>query len=258
MIKKIQSLKAKRGFTIVELIVVVGVIAALLAVVLPNIDTSRSKITEARSTARDFYSALQTMFTKYSLYEAALNPALESEETYIKYTPSLGGNFPVNQDTYIEIAVKGGKVSYTLVGAADTDIFNTTTKADNSEFAKKLSSDVDGLIKLREGYYYALVRFKSNGSVLDPTQKPNTVKVVYAAYMGVELPPLGGMTYAAYKSKYLLFTEDYRLADGTICGVNTSAKYNASKTDNFLVAEEDGADYSGGYIGTAGSFLANH
>ncbi len=53
MLKKLQSLKAKKGFTLVELIVVIAIIAVLAAILVPTMMgyVTQSRVTSADSTA---------------------------------------------------------------------------------------------------------------------------------------------------------------------------------------------------------------
>ena len=55
MLKKLYKLKANRGFTIVELVVVVAIIAILTGTIIGGTNTQRKKILAANDTARDFY-----------------------------------------------------------------------------------------------------------------------------------------------------------------------------------------------------------
>ena len=110
MIKHLQS---KKGFSLVELIAVIAIVAVLTAVILPMMSNKRAKITEANSTAKDFYSAMQFVFTKYSLYEGyfsnEFDPNISTNSGYgtlpedptnpanrgiMKYYLDLNGNYP--------------------------------------------------------------------------------------------------------------------------------------------------------------------
>lgn len=60
MLKKLQSLKAKKGFTLVELIVVIAIIAVLAAILVPTMlgYVTSSRVTSADSTAASLKDSL--------------------------------------------------------------------------------------------------------------------------------------------------------------------------------------------------------
>jgi len=64
MLKKLQALKAKKGFTLVELIVVIAIIAVLAAILVPTLmgQVTKSRITSANSGAATLKDNLNTWF----------------------------------------------------------------------------------------------------------------------------------------------------------------------------------------------------
>lgn len=240
MIRLPQKSKAKRGFTLIEMIVVIAIIAVLAAVILPSMNIRNSLKKEAESNAKNFYVVAQNIFTKYSLYEAPLTIKLKNDlkdkkaEDFIQYYPAFGGNFPYNYDptnksfdttskpaaadVYVEVKIIDNRITETIVDNSWENILKRDTKT--SELASVFQTELDASTTMPDGYYYAKVSYApaNDGTAVGSTYVLGTVKVAWAAYRESELPKLTG-AYSNYKDTVLNFKNDSILSDDSICGV---------------------------------------
>ena len=86
MIKFLQRQRNKKGFTMVELIVVIAIIAVLSAIVLVGINNRDSKIKSASSSAESFFAAAQLALTRAQLTERSIVDYADADVKYIEYT----------------------------------------------------------------------------------------------------------------------------------------------------------------------------
>ncbi len=122
MLKKLQSLKAKKGFTLVELIVVIAIIAVLAAILVPTMMgyVTQSRVTSADSTAASL---------KDTVSNAMVQMDTKGYKVPVTATVTLGGT-------------SGGSATCTMDSAvsAGTDITDTYKELCD-EIKKKINED---------------------------------------------------------------------------------------------------------------------
>lgn len=150
-----KKLLKKQGFTLVEMIVVIAIIALLLAMLIPTLSNQQSIEQESRENARAFYSNVQGLMVEEKLRGTVLNSGSATENS--KYTL-----------IYAEVTLNNTSTAQTdvsVIFGADISAIKSGTpvKVDDEDHPiEKLKEFAGSLNKLlrandKEGYYYALV-----------------------------------------------------------------------------------------------------
>lgn len=231
MIKYLQKLMRKKGFTMVELIVVIAILAIMTGVILLNMDNRSARVKAANSAAGDFYIAMQSAFTRYMTHPGPLSPAFRDDPTtpFMKYYKGANGNFPYNAaeaipitDNYpspvkmcIEVKVEGNRVVYANCSMGSFSASGSIADKNNddgSEFGRLLKLEIEKRIEYHDGYYYASVSCNPEyDNMTNQIKKMDTVIVDYTAFSYDKLSNDN-------MADYTFSSNDNILLNGEICG----------------------------------------
>ena len=140
---------SKRGFTLVELIVVIALVALLLAIVAPMLSTSSSYEMDARERARVFYSNVQEAMVDENIAETELP---DPDGANVVCAQVYAANTSKNKNSVAAVYVSMGSFSS---GALDPIDDKYPQFKEFANTLSKLLSDAD-----KDGCYYAVVDSK--------------------------------------------------------------------------------------------------
>lgn len=235
MIKYLQGLKNKKGFTLVELIIVIAIIAVLIGISAPLFSNDDGKKRSADIYASDFYSLLQYNFTRYNKTEAPVSPRLAAETDIMLFDKDKAANVFAEKNgdyiyVYIEAYYDNGlkyiHVADTLDALLDKDASDAMTALED----QLLNDMADVVNKVGKGYYYAVVHCN---------KVFHNISVITVHFCEDRLPDPDTVE-GSYEDKVLHIVDNNELANGYICGTCSSDKVS-----------------TGGQVGGIGSYFLN-
>lgn len=187
MLKKLQSLKAKKGFTLVELIVVIAIIAVLAAILVPTMlgYVTNSRVSSANTTAATLKDTINTFIADMDTkgYTTIKDPDFTRD--------SLGGD-----GTKAWVIKAGGTNKTTLDDKTEVNVAVTIDKKTLSDATQKVSTAYAAALakviaddfNFKEAYAVAYI------------DKGRCIGVVYSATTDVSSGKVGEKDIPSFKS----------------------------------------------------------
>ena len=93
--------RGQRGFTLVELMVVIAIIAILAAILFPNLTRAiqKSRVSSVVSGARNLYTELSTYYADHGYYP--IKNSESGDSAFVDYTPKINQKWPWDDSSLI-------------------------------------------------------------------------------------------------------------------------------------------------------------
>ncbi|MCH5195316.1 MAG: type II secretion system protein [Oscillospiraceae bacterium] len=244
--------RRKKGFTMVELVVVIAIIAVLTAMIIPTLSSRESNKIRVANGAKDFYVAIQHVFSKYAKQEIDITGKSPSDTdgTFIMcYDRNFGGNRPIRKYVFIYAEYLNGKIvsidacsdnspavamAYVLTQEHRSTNPNEIASGNGKAFLDKITPELQTAFQAADGSYYALIEYDT--TLQQSTNLgSNLLKVVFAGYGDYQLPryengdvDTGAGGFEAYKQANLLVTDLGMISTGDYFGIQSSRKMPGS------------------------------
>lgn len=212
MLKKLQSLKAKKGFTLVELIVVIAIIAVLAAILVPTMlgYVTSSRVTSANSTAASIKNNIDSFLTNADTAGYGMKQGAK-----------------INQILHITVSNSGGSATWSVDKATDTNFksgssikWGANAGSATKDDAKSTATDAEKLLAIELANLFPEIK---NAAIVVLLNGGKCVGVAYTAdqnsklTIGTDCPDVT----CTDNSAALAFKPSYKWDDKT-AGVTTS------------------------------------
>lgn len=161
MIKHLHRLKGRKGFTLVELVVVIGIAAVLMAVILVgSLNGNTEDVLSANSNAESFFTASQLALTRAQLTERSIVDYESADTKFIEY--KNGANTLNDKYLFIEAKFdpKSGIVGVHIDNYLDRLMDTTKHPADFSDMTaleKYIMTNLgEYMADSFDGYFYCM------------------------------------------------------------------------------------------------------
>lgn len=232
----------KKGFTLVELVIVIAIIALFTAMLLPGLTASGSLKNQVTEGARDFYVATQHLFSKFAKLETTIATVTGAANEHdpqqvVIYDRDFGGNRPNNKYAFVMMHVVNTQIQNVVAFSGEkpqtamASVLQNQDEATNGAFETMFQSEMQSLFEAQDGFYYALVKYDDSLG----TKAGSVVKVVMAGYGDKRLAnyPAGQKTddtayFKSFRDENLHIMDEGQLYNGDYFGVQSSEMFNGS------------------------------